>query len=366
MTSVESPLAAGRGCLEAPMRVCIGGREVGPGCHVYVIAEAGVNHNGDVETALRMVEAASAAGADAVKFQMFRAAALATAAAPAAAYQRRHASAGTQRAMLAGLELTRESFVRIGRRCRECGVGFLATPFCAPEVDGVVAAGGVAVKIASPDLVDVPLLERACRTDLPVIVSTGAAEAEEIAEAVARIEAWGRWDRLILLHCVSAYPTPPAKANLAAIGTLRSRFGVVVGFSDHTLSATTGGLAVAAGACVLEKHFTLDSRAPGPDQSMSLEPDALGEYIRSARAAEEAMGDGVLGCQVIEQDVRSVGRKVVVASRDIDSGETIRPGMLTTKRAGVGLAPACLESLVGGRARVDIAADAVITRDQIA
>lgn len=351
--------------LDYARRVGIDDKFVGEGCPVFVIAEAGVNHDGDPDRAVAMVDAAADSGADAIKFQVFRAEALTTQSAPTARYQADRTAERCQRAMLAGLELGTEALERIAARCRQRQILFVATPFAPDDVERVVRAGCAAVKLASTDLVDVSLLERACGSTLPLIVSTGAADEAEIAEAVQRIRGWGAKDRLVLLHCVSAYPTATGDANLRAMGTLASRFSTVVGYSDHTESTATGGLAVCAGASVLEKHFTLDRTADGPDHAMSLEPAELAEYVRSAREAQAALGSGDLAVQAIEEEVRRLGRKTVVARRDILAREKLTTEMLTAKRAGTGLSPATMAELIGRRTLVPIAADTPLAWEMV-
>jgi N,N'-diacetyllegionaminate synthase len=209
------------------------------------------------------------------------------------------------------------------------------------------------------------LLRRAAGTGLPLIVSTGAATAPEIEQAVARLRAWGTTERLVLLHCVSGYPAPLAAANLGAIAALRRLSGVPCGFSDHTTSTAIAGWAVAAGACVLEKHFTLDRTSAGPDHAMSLGPAELIEYVAAARAAEAALGDGRLGMTPLEADVRSVARKSVVAAVDISAGTRVGPEMLTVKRPGGGISPEAIDDVAGRIAIVDIPADTVVTWGQL-
>lgn len=345
--------------------VRIGPRTVGDGQRVLVVAEAGVNHGGALDQALRLVDAAARAGVDAVKFQMFRAAELATAAAAPAAYQQARGGGASQRDLLRRLELPDEAFARIAAHCRMRGVEFLATPFSPPDVDRLLPLGVPALKIASTDLNNLPLLRRAVGTGLPLIVSTGAATEPEIRAAVGRLYAWGAAGRLILLHCVSGYPTPLAAANLRAIADLRRVAGVPCGFSDHTRSSAIAGWAVAAGACLLEKHFTLDRTAPGPDHAMSLNPEELAAYVSAARGAETALGRGGLGMTALEADVRAAARRSVVAARSIPAGTVLTADMLTLKRPAGGIEPEHLETLLGRQAAADIAPDTVLTWDLI-
>lgn len=344
--------------------VRIGERTIGPGQPAYLIAEAGVNHDGSLERGLRLVDIACRAGADAVKFQVFRAAELTTAAAPLAAYQQQ-ANLGSQRELLSRLELSDADFAQLAAHCARRRVEFLATPFSPADVERLVALKVRAIKIASTDLNNTPLLEAAARTGLPLIVSTGAALPGEIEQAVTRLRGWGAGGRLILLHCVSGYPTPLEAANLRAVSTLSGRFAVPTGFSDHTTSTRTGGWAVAAGACVLEKHFTLDRTRPGPDHAMSLDPAGLREYVRHVRAAERALGSGMLGMSALEADVRQAARKSVVTTRALAGGTILERGMLTAKRPAGGIAPDQLEALLGRQLACDVPADAMLTWDML-
>ena len=345
--------------------VPIAGFPVGPGRPAMIVAEAGVNHDGDPDKALLLVDAAVEAGADAVKFQVFRAADLATVAAPTADYQRDRVEEGTQRDMLARLELSSRDFSRIRDHCKARGIRFLATPFSPSDVDRLLEWPPVAIKIASTDLTNVPLLRRVADTALPIIVSTGAATAAEIEKAIALFRSWGLPGRLILLHCVSSYPTPLDAANLRAIGALAEASGVPCGLSDHTESTRTGGWAVAAGACFLEKHITLDRSAAGPDHAMSLEPGAFAEFVVCVRETEAALGAGELGMNPIEADTRRVARRSIVAARSIRAGDVVIEDMLAMKRPEGGIEPAELDRLVGRRARVDIPADAPLSWDMV-
>lgn len=345
--------------------VGIGKRSVGDGETVYVIAEAGVNHDGSVETALRMVEVAAELGADAVKFQMFTASELATSTSPTANYQRAGGGPATQVELLRPLELSDRDFAAITDRCRSGGIDFLATPFAVADLGRLDDLAPSAIKLASTDLDNVPLQEAAAETGLPLIVSTGAADELEVAAAVGRLDRLGALDRVILLHCVSSYPTRWADANLRAIVTLRNRFDRPSGYSDHTTALETGALAVAAGACVVEKHFTLDRRSSGPDHAMSLEPNELGRYIQAIRRAETALGSGLLACSPAEVEVRMVSRRSVVARIPIEAGTVLTGSMLAAKRPGGGLEPAAIEQLIGRRLRSSLALDQRVRWDMV-
>lgn len=345
-----------------PPPVVIDQRLVGPGQPTFIIAEAGVNHDGSVDRALRLVDVAAEAGADAVKFQVFCATELTTPTAATAAYQRA-GGVCSQRELLAALELSPDDFARIRAHCAQRGIRFLATPFSPGDVDRLMQLDVRAIKIASTDLNNVPLLRRAADTGLPLIVSTGAATEGELRGHIGRLCAWGLSTRLILLHCVSSYPTPPAAANLRAIGALERLFGVPAGFSDHTTSTHTGAWAVACGACVLEKHFTLDRDAPGPDHAMSLDPAGLRAYIAAVREAETALGSGRLGMTALEAEVRALARKSLVAACDLAAGTVLRPEMVAIKRPAGGIEPEHFEAVIGRRVGSDVKRDTLLTWD---
>ncbi|HNQ24576.1 MAG TPA: N-acetylneuraminate synthase family protein [Phycisphaerae bacterium] len=345
--------------------VRISQRDVGPGLPVFIVAEAGVNHDGSREKALALIDAAVEAGADAVKFQLFRTTDLVTAAAGTAAYQCQTCGTARQRDLLTPLELDGQTLTAIRARCTERSLPLIVTPFSPAAVEQAGALGVAALKIASTDLDNHPLLDAAGRTSLPIILSTGAATAEEIERHVGRLLATGLGDRLILLHCVSCYPTPLESANLGAIAELTRRFRAPCGFSDHTTSVHTGGWAVAAGACILEKHFTLDRGASGPDHALSLKPTELAEYVRRARDAQTAVGTGALGMTALEADVRASARRSIVSHARIAAGTTISAEMLTLKRPGTGIPPDRMPYVVGRSAVRDIPPDTLLTWDML-
>ena len=347
-----------------PAPVRIGLHHIDSSSKPYVVAEIGVNHNGDTDQARRLIDAAHQAGADAAKFQVFSAGALATAEAQAAEYQTRGA-ARSQREMLEGLELAPESFRQIADHCRSIGIAFLATPFSVDDLQLVVDLGVPAIKLASTDIKNFPLLDAVLATDLPLLVSTGASRPSEIDETVSHIAGQDARERTILLHCVSTYPTAPRDASLSTIAHLQSRYTVWTGYSDHTESIEVAGLAVACGARVLEKHFTLDRGLAGPDHAFSLTPEMLRQYVQAAETAWRMMGQPRRDVADVEQEVRALARKSVVASRAIRRNERITADMLTLKRPGGGLEPKHLAALVGRTARRDIAADAQVDWDMV-
>ncbi len=343
-----------------PDTLRIGDRLVGPAAPVLVVAEAGVNHNGKLATAIRMVRAAADAGADAVKFQAFSADRLATAAAPAAGYQK----ASGQRELLAALELSPLELAQVKAECEALGLIFLATPFSPRDVANLHGLGVAAIKIASPDLANPPLLRVAGETRLPVILSTGASHLEEVERAAGLLADAG-CPQLVVLHCVSSYPTAQADCNLRAIRTLGDRIGAPAGFSDHTAEPDTAAFAVAAGAVLLEKHFTLSRSQAGSDHFFSLEPGELERYVDAARRAEVMLGHGRREPSPAEQEVRRVARSSVVSAQAIPAGARIERGMLTVKRPAGGVEPARMEELVGRHARQDIPPDTTIQWEMV-
>lgn len=346
--------------------VSIAGRLVGPGQPCLVIAEAGVNHNGDLGLARRLVEAAARAGADAVKFQTFSPEALASDAAPKAAYQRRATGGGeSQLDMLKRLALPREAHEILIRDCRERGVLFLSSPFEEASADLLAALGMPAFKIPSGELTNLPFLAYVAAKGRPMLVSTGMATEDEVAAAVDAIRAAGG-PGLVLLQCTSAYPAAPADANLRAMQAMAARFGCPAGFSDHTLGPVVATAAVALGACVIEKHFTLDRGLAGPDHQASATPEEFAALVRAVRDVEAALGDGRKIPAAAEAETAAVARKSLVAARDIPAGAVVIDDMLAVKRPGTGLPPSDRPRVVGRRAARRIPAGALITPEMLA
>lgn len=343
----------------------IANRLIGPNRPTFIVAEIGVNHDGSLRKALELVDAAAEAKADAVKLQLFRAADLTTAAAPTASYQRRAAGGHSQQRMLARLELTDDDVIAIQERCALRGLICFATPFGLDEVARLARFEMPAVKIASTDLNNTPLLCAAAALNIPVILSTGAAFSHEICAAIETLDAQDASDRLILLHCVSRYPTPTEGANLRSIEVLRTTFALPAGFSDHTDSTYVGGWAVAAGACMLEKHLTLDRHDPGPDHALSLDPPEFAAYVACARQIERVMGVPRLGMSPEEGEIRRIARKSVVTRQAIAAGATLTADMIVLKRPGTGIAPDQLDLLIGRRTTIDVPADALVTWDML-
>ncbi len=327
--------------------VLIGSRPVGPGQPCFVVAEAGVNHNGDLRLAEQLVDAAVRAGADAVKFQTFDPDQLVTADADKPDYQARRTDASeSQLDMLRRLELPREAFRRLKAVCDQCGIAMLSTPFDAGSVDFLDDLGVSAFKIAAPDAVHHPLLAHVGRKRRPVILSTGMCTLAEVEDAVEVLRNAGA-DDLILLHCVSNYPADPADVNLHAMRTLADAFSVPVGLSDHTLGTAVPLAAVALGACVVEKHLTLDRMLPGPDHHASLEPAGFKQMVDDIRAVESALGDGIKRPAASEDEMRRLARRSVVVTEDVAAGETIGEHMLAAKRPATGICPSRIGQVVG-------------------
>lgn len=352
---------------------------------VFVIAEAGVNHNGQRELAFELVAKAADAGANAVKFQTFNAQRLASKHAPKAAYQKRSTDAAeSQLDMLKKLELPREWHRELQAYARSRQIEFLSTAFDLDSLAFLNELGVPLFKVPSGELTNGPLLWQFARAGKPLIVSTGMATLSEVEQGLAIIahalnanaepanldEVWRGWSNrawrerlhgcVTLLHCTSQYPTPFDEVNLKAMDTLASAFGLPVGYSDHTEGGLIPVAAVARGATVIEKHFTLDRSLPGPDHKASLETEALAQMVRDIRALERAMGDGAKSPQPSELDTRRAARQQVIAARAVAAEQTFARDDLTTARCGRGLAPTALWGLVGQPAGRAYAAGDVI------
>ncbi|MGH7895510.1 MAG: N-acetylneuraminate synthase, partial [Candidatus Binatia bacterium] len=309
--------------------ITLGGRVIGHGRPAFVIAEAGVNHNGDVALAERLVDAAAEAGADAVKFQTWVTERLVAPEAPMAEYQARNTGVTeSQFAMLKRLELSYDAFRRVKGYAERRGIMFLSTPDEEASADFLESLDVAAFKIGSGELTNLPYLAHLARKGRPLILSTGMGDLEEVRAAVETIRRHGD-PPLVLLHCVSNYPTEPEDCNLACLATLRAAFpDVPVGFSDHTIGVAVPLAAVALGACVIEKHLTLDRALPGPDQRVSATPEALRALVDGIRAVEAARGDGIKAPRPGEVETRALVRKSLVARRAIRRGEALDAGAL--------------------------------------
>ncbi|HZO39647.1 MAG TPA: N-acetylneuraminate synthase [Methylomirabilota bacterium] len=338
----------------------LAGRAIAPGRPAFVIAEAGVNHNGDPALARALIDAAADSAADAVKFQTFRTSALTSRTAPKAAYQIEATGAGeSQSEMLMRLELSTETLRALQAHAAARGIVFFSTPFDEASADTLAALGVPMFKIPSGEITNLPLLRHIAAKGKPIILSTGMSTLDEVEQALAAIGDVADVP-VAILHCVSAYPAPVGEVNLRAMDALRDRFGRPVGLSDHTLGLEIALAAVARGAAIVEKHLTLDKNLPGPDHRASLEPAEMAALVRGIRNIEAALGDGVKRPMPSELDTRRVARKSLVAARALRAGEELVKDAVAVKRPGTGISPAELERALGRRVRRDLAADDVI------
>ncbi len=338
----------------------IAGRTIGAGESCFIIAEAGVNHNGDLDLARRLIDRAVAAGADAIKFQTFRAERLVTRDAAKAAYQRETANTGeSQFEMLRRLELDAYAHRVLMEHSRQAGILFLSSPFDVASADLLEELAVPAFKIPSGQITNLPYLVHIARKRKPMIVSTGMSSLGEVEAAVRTIQSAGN-STLALLQCTSNYPADPDDVNLRAMQTMAAAFGLPVGYSDHTLGIAVPLAAVALGACIVEKHLTLDRTLPGPDQRASLEPDELAAMVQGIRTVEAALGDGCKIPSAGEMETAAAARTSLVAARDIPAGTRLTAEMIACKRPGTGLPPALVDYLTGHVARVDIRTDTLL------
>ena len=332
----------------------------------FIIAEAGVNHNGSIDLAFQLIDAAKASGADAVKFQTFKADRLATRSAHKADYQNRTtAKEESQLRMLQRLELDAEAHQQLIKHCEESGIQFLSSPFDAQSADLLESMNLPIFKIPSGEITNTPFLRHVARKKKPIILSTGMSTLGEVEEAVRVLQESGCTE-LTLLHCVTEYPAPYNEVNLRAMQTLRQAFRLPIGYSDHTPGIEIAVAAVALGAEVIEKHFTLDSSMPGPDHAASLEPDELKQMVTAIRHVEAALGTGIKRPANCELGNISVARKSVVAARALPAGHALEKADMDIKRPGNGLAPKALPLLVGRTLRVALDEDETIRWDHLA
>jgi sialic acid synthase SpsE len=343
----------------------IGDRAVGHGEPVYVVAEAGSNHNRDLNVALRLIDAAVDAGADAVKFQTYSGDRI---------YSRRTPPISSLQAVshkpaaafMEEISLPRDWQPQLADYARTRSVDFFSTPFDHEAIDELDRIGVPAIKIASFEIGDLPLIRRAAATGRPLIISTGMATLGEIEEALGAVAREGG-DRVALLQCTSMYPAPARLVNLRAMATMRQAFRVPTGLSDHTMSTSIPVAAAALGAAVIEKHFTLDRSMVGPDHRFSLEPAELADMVVGIREAEAALGNGLKTGPSPEerQDLYWVARRSLVVTRDLPRGTILVGGMLTTKRPGFGIPPRDLERVLGRQLKVAVAEDDILLWDMI-
>lgn len=330
--------------------------------HTTIIAEAGVNHNGDLDLAKRLIGAAAEAGADLVKFQTFAADRLVTRAAAKAEYQISSTGAGeSQHEMLRRLELTLEDHRILIDHCKSSHVGFLSTGFDVESVDLLVQLGLEFIKVPSGEITNLPYLRHVGGLGRQVILSTGMATLDEVGSAIEVLERAGTSRKhMTVLHCTTEYPAPMVDVNLRAMLTIRDAFGVAVGYSDHTSGIEVATAAVALGATVIEKHFTLDRNLPGPDHKASLEPDGLKTMVAAIRNVETAFGDGIKRPSPSEVKNRPIVRKSLVAAKPIRKGEAFTADNLAAKRPGTGISPMRWDEMLGREATRNYVADELI------
>ncbi len=343
----------------------IGVRSVGVGRPCFIIAEAGVNHNGRLDLALKLVDAAKSVGADAVKFQTFDAEALATADVSKAAYQKGRSGGKTQLDMLKELMLKREDFIALSNHCKKKGIIFLSTPFDFGSADFLNGIGVPAFKLSSGDLNNYPFLVHIATFGKPLIISTGMAEMSEIKKVLKIVQEAGR-KNVAFLQCTTAYPAPIEQTNIRAMVTIREELQTLVGFSDHTSGFEAAAAAVALGACIIEKHFTLDRSMEGPDHVASLDPKGFAELVRVIRNVELALGSSEKTIAPIEKGLRNVVRKHLVAAEDIQRGTIFSADNVCIKRSEAGLEPEILTIIIGKKAKRQIGKDKPIEEADVA
>lgn len=329
----------------------------------FIIAEAGVNHNGDIEIAKKMIDAASAAGVDAVKFQTFKAEKIVSKNAPKAEYQIENTNnVETQYQMLKKLEIDKKAHLELIEYCTKKNIMFLSTPFDIESIKMLVELGVNIIKIPSGEITNLPYLREVARQKKKVILSTGMSTMQEVKEAVQILKQNGAED-ITVLHCNTQYPTPMEDVNLRAMLRMKEKLDLEVGYSDHTQGIEVPIAAVAIGATVIEKHFTLDKTMEGPDHKASLEPDELIAMVKAIRNIEKALGDGKKEVTESEKDNVSIARKSIVAACKIKKGELFTERNLTTKRPGTGISPMKWKQLIGRIASRDYEEDEMIDNE---
>ena len=345
--------------------VDVGDRRIGSGQPCFVVAEAGVNHNGSLSTAFRLIDKAAESNVDAVKFQTFKAERLVSPQAPKAAYQIANSdSTESQLDMLRRLELPADAYRTLMDYCAAKGILFMSTPFDEESADLLDSAGMAVFKVASGEITNIPLLSHIAGKGKPMIISTGMASLAEVASALTVIRDSGN-QSVVLLHCVSNYPADPADANLLSMRTMATTFGLPVGLSDHTPGVEVSLAAVALGACVVEKHFTLSKELPGPDHRASLEPRELANLANGIRTVESALGHSAKEPSPSEADTARVVRKSIVAAQDISAGTVLQEHLIAVKRPGTGLPPSMITTLVGRVVAKDIPANTLLTLEML-
>ena len=326
---------------------------IGDGEDVFVIAEAGVNHNGNMALGKKLIDVALEAGADAVKFQTFIADNVVVHDAPTADYQKENTGLNNQYKMIKEMELSSDDFKELAEYSKNKGILFLSSPFDKESVDLLDKIGVPIFKIASGEITNYPLVEYIARKGKPIILSTGMSSLGEIENALEIIHSQGL-NEVVLLHCVTSYPALIEDLNLKVIQTLKHAFKCPVGFSDHTIGITASLVAVTLGACIIEKHFTVDKNLPGPDHSMSLSPNELKELVNSIRRVEKALGDGIKRLTPLEAEIQRVVRRSIVSTVYIPKGMIITESMISIKRPSGGIEPKYYDLAIGKKAKRDI------------
>jgi len=346
------------------VKIKIGNKLIGEGEPCFVIAEAGVNHNGNINLAKKLIDTAKEAGADAVKFQTFKAENVVIENAEMAEYQKKNIGRSeTQLKMIKRFELGYKDFIELKKYCDRKKITFLSTPHSEDAI-GFLEPLVPAYKIGSGDLTNLPFLEKIAKKKKPIILSTGMANLSEVRGTVRTIKKQGN-NKIILLHCTTNYPCPLEEVNLKAMLTLKREFNLPVGYSDHTLGILVPIMAVTLGAKVIEKHFTLNKNLPGPDHKASLEPKELKEMVKVIRNVEETLGSGVKKPTKSEEKIKKVARKSIIAKVDIQKGTKIISDMLIIKRPGIGIEPKYFDKVVGKIAKEYIKKDALIRFEKL-
>jgi len=342
----------------------VGNKIIAKNQPVFIIAEAGVNHNGDISMAKQLIDLAKEANADAVKFQTFTAEKLNTVSAPKATYHVE--TTGDEQSwfdLLKSQELSREDHVELLDHCKKKDIMFLSTPYDSEGADLLKELGVPLIKVASSDNNNIPFLRHLASLDIPLIVSTAMCDMAEIGESIVALKAQGV-KNLVVLHCTGNYPAELENINLRAMQTIEKEFDVLIGYSDHNLSHINPIAATALGATVYEKHFTLDKTLPGPDHRASLSPEELKQFVADIRNTEVALGSSKKVVLESEKENRTKLKKSIVANVDIKRGQTIDESMLCVKRPGTGLAPKLWDSLIGKTATTDIKKDSLLTESE--
>ncbi len=337
-------------------------KTIGPGHPCVIIAEAGVNHNGSEKRALELVDVAYDAGADAVKFQLYRKDEQVSKLARTAEYQRRNTGVDTVLELAELYEMPWECHHAIAAHCRELGIIYMASCFDIQAVKFLLGIGGDSIKVGSGEITNYPLLGHISSTGKTIILSTGMSNLSDVKGAVEYIRSHGE-SEVVLMQCVSNYPAATSSANLLVMDTYTKEFGVNVGFSDHTIGSTVAVAAVAMGACIIEKHFTTDKGLQGPDHAMSLDPNEFRAFVSTIREAEESIGDGKKVVHPDELETQEVSRRSIFASRFIAAGERIDVNNVTLKRPNVGIDPRLLTDVLGRVVMKDVDADTPIAWD---